>query len=190
VDILTATKLSDPDLVTACLQRDQHAWNELLKRYKRLIYAVTLRFGFDKEDRHDIFQAVCLETIKSLSSLRTASSLRYWILTITIRQCYSMLKRKREEQSNQTDEAAISVHDGRMNTMEIYLAAERAEIVHEALDELPERCRSLLECLFFSEAKTPYSDLGGLLGLSKDSVGSTRLRCLSKLRKILEARGF
>jgi DNA-directed RNA polymerase specialized sigma24 family protein len=74
--------------------------------------------------------------------------------------------------------------------MQIYLAAERSEMVREAMGQLPEPCRSLIELLFFSEEKTSYSQLGGLMGWSKDTIGSARLRCLEKLRRILESKGF
>jgi RNA polymerase sigma factor (sigma-70 family) len=111
-------------------------------------------------------------------------------MTITLRQCYQSLKRRREERGQQTDEAALAVEDPRADTMQIYLAAERAEMLCEAMGELPERCRSLLELLFFSEEKTSYLELGGRFGWSKDTIGSFRHRCLDKLRKILEDRGF
>src|SRR5262245_61685637 len=101
--------VSDAALVGDCLNGDQRAWEELLHRYKRLIYAVTVRFHFETEDRHDVFQAVCLETLKGLPSLRQASSLRYWILTITLRQCSALLRRKREERSNHSDETALAI---------------------------------------------------------------------------------
>ena len=74
--------------------------------------------------------------------------------------------------------------------MEIYLAARRAEILREAMDELPDRCRSLLHLLFFNEEKTGYAKLGTMFGWSKDTVGSARLRCLDRLRKILAQKGF
>src|SRR5262249_27316529 len=65
VDTLTTTGLSDDALIAGCLGGDQQAWIQLLDRYKRLIYGVSVRFGFDTEDRHDVFQAVCLETLKN-----------------------------------------------------------------------------------------------------------------------------
>jgi RNA polymerase sigma factor (sigma-70 family) len=190
VDTLTTTGISDDALIAGCLEGDQQAWIQLLDRYKRLIYGVSVRFGFDTEDRHDVFQAVCLETLKNLSSVRNASSLRYWILTITIRQCCCLLKRKREESTHQPVETAAALQDARPDTIQIYLAAERETIVREAMDELPERCRSMLGLLFFANEKATYSQLGDLWGLSKDTIGSTRLRCLEKLRKILGAKGF
>jgi RNA polymerase sigma factor (sigma-70 family) len=190
VDSLTTTGVSDHVLIAGCLNGDQQAWIQLLNRYKRLIYGVTVRFGFTIEDRHDVFQAVCVETLKSVGSLRNASSLRYWILTITVRQCCLFLKQKRKERVQQADEIALAVHDPHADTMQIYLAAEREKMLREAMEELPERCRSLLDLLFFSDERSSYSELGGLFGLSKDTIGSARLRCLDKLRKILEHKGF
>jgi RNA polymerase sigma factor (sigma-70 family) len=172
------------------MEHDQQAWIQLLDRYRRLIYGVTVRFHVDPEDRHDVFQAVCLEVLKNLYSVRNAASLRYWILTITIRQCCSLLKRKREESRHEPVETAGVLQDSRPDTMQIYLVAEREAILRDAMDELPDRCRSVIDLLFFSKEKTSYSQLGDTLGVSKDTIGSTRLRCLEKLRKILESKGF
>jgi len=138
MDTLTTTGVSDSALVSECVNGNQQAWIQLLDRYKRLIYAVTVRFSFDIEDRHDIFQAVSLETLKSLPSLRNASSLRYWILTITVRQCCLLRKSRREERWLQRDEAALTLQDPRADTMQIHLDAERAEMLREAMEELPE----------------------------------------------------
>ena len=189
MDALT-TGLSDQALVAECVNGDQQAWAELLNRYKRLIYAVTVRFRFEPEDRHDIFQAVCLETLKSLPSLRAASSLRYWILTISIRQCCLLLKRRRLEEEQQSAADSGALEDPRANTMQIYQDAERGEMLRQAMEELPERCRSLLQLLFFAENKASYAEMGERFGWSKDTIGSARLRCLDRLRKILEYKGF
>lgn len=190
MDTPTTTCVSDHALITSCLNGDQQAWIELLNRYKRPIYGVTVRFGFDIEDRHDVFQAVCLETLKSLASLRNASSLKYWILTITVRQSWLLMKRKREERGQQHEEAALALQDPHADTMQIYLAAERGQMLREALEELPEPCRSLLDRLFFSDERASYPELGALFGLSKDSIGSARHRCLDKIRKILTRKGL
>ena len=181
---------SDAVLVCKCLNGDQQSWTQLLNRYKRLIYAVTVRFGFENEDRHDIFQAVCLEILSSLSSLRNTSSLRYWILTITVRQCWALRKRLHQEHLHTSDDSTLLIHDSRPDTMSIYLAAQRAEMLRDAMEELPERCRSLLNLLFFADEKIPYAQLSGTFGLSKDTIGSTRGRCLERLRKILAQKGF
>src|SRR5262245_36901744 len=96
-EIPETTADTDSALVLQCLEGTPQRWIELLDRYKRLIYSVTVRFGFGSEDRHDIFQTVCVDILKNLPSLRNASSLRYWILTITVRKCCALRKRHQEE---------------------------------------------------------------------------------------------
>src|SRR5215831_2937718 len=140
----TSSDTSDQILVADCVTGSQDAWITLVDRYKRLIYSVTVRYGLEPEDRHDVFQAVCLETLKSLPSLRNASSLRYWIITITIRQCSVLVKRE-SKQRTQPGETTLAIEDPKADTMQIYLAAERSEMVREAIGELPEPCRSLIE---------------------------------------------
>ena len=187
---LTPSIESDSELVFKCLNGDQQGWIQLLDRYKRLIYSVTIRFGFENEDRHDVFQAVCLEILRNLSSLRNSSSLRYWILTISVRQCGVLRKRLQQERLHSPDDSVLLVCDAHPDTLSIYQAAQRAEILRDAMEELPERCRSLLNLLFFADEKTPYTQLGDTFGWSKDTVGSARKRCLERLRKILAQKGF
>jgi DNA-directed RNA polymerase specialized sigma24 family protein len=99
-------------------------------------------------------------------------------------------KRYQQERLHDAHDGSLATSDPRSNTMEIYLAARRAEMLHEAMAELPDRCRSLLKLLFFTEEKTGYAQLGTMFGWSKDTVGSARLRCLDRLRKILAQKGF
>src|SRR5689334_8778826 len=120
---------ADSILVADCLEGEQQAWLQLLSRYKRLIYSVTVRFGLSVDDRHDIFQSVCLEILKNLTSLRSASSLRYWILTITIRQCSALRKRRNRDLPVAEQEAWSLVSDPGPDTLEVYLEARRTEIL-------------------------------------------------------------
>lgn len=181
---------ADSVLVADCLEREPQAWLQLLSRYKRLIYSVTVRFGFSVDDRHDIFQSVCLEILKNLSSLRCASSLRYWILTITIRQCSVLRKRRNQDLPAAGQELWSLVSDPGPGTLEVYLEARRNEILREAITELPPRCRIVLDQLFLRDSAMSYEELGREIGCSKESIGSTRLRCLDKLRRILLDKGF
>ena len=181
---------SDSLLVADCLAGEQQAWLQLLRRYKGLIYAVTVRFGFSLDDRHDVFQSVCLEILKSLPSLRSASSLRYWILTITVRQCSALRNRQKLDLAPAANEEWMLVSDPRPGILDIYVETRRAEILREAMAELQPRCRTLLDQMFLREGETSYAELGRMIGCSKDSIGSARLRCLEKLRRILLDKGF
>jgi RNA polymerase sigma factor (sigma-70 family) len=181
---------SDRQLVEACLKGDAGSWETLLERYKRLIYSVPVRFGFDHDDRHEIFQNVCLEILKNMPSIRDAGKLRSWILTIAIRESNDLLRRKYVERDKIGAVLEKPRTERTVDTLNIYLAAEKEAILREAVAEMPSRCRALIEMLFFSEPPVDYGKAAEAVGLSKDSIGSIRLRCLDQLKRILESKNF
>jgi DNA-directed RNA polymerase specialized sigma24 family protein len=48
----------------------------------------------------------------------------------------------------------------------------------------------MIELLFFQSPPLPYSEVAQRLGLARGSIGFIRGRCLHRLKKILEAKGF
>ena len=67
---------------------------------------------------------------------------------------------------------------------------EQQHIVRAALTELEDRCRTLIEMLFYRHEPPPYSEIAAALGTSEGSIGPTRARCLKKLLSVLNKKGF
>jgi DNA-directed RNA polymerase specialized sigma24 family protein len=67
---------------------------------------------------------------------------------------------------------------------------EREQLVQDAIAQLPPRCREMIELLFFESPPLPYANVAQRLHLATGSIGFIRGRCLERLRKILEAKGF
>ena len=61
------------------------------------------------------------------------------------------------------------------------LSAERAQMVREALSELPWRWQRMLE-LLMADPPASYAEISDQLGLPIGSIGPTRSRCLARLR--------
>jgi DNA-directed RNA polymerase specialized sigma24 family protein len=50
---------SDAELVRSCREGVAEAWNELVERYSRYVYAIAVRgFRLSDEDAEDVFQDV------------------------------------------------------------------------------------------------------------------------------------
>ena len=58
------------------------------------------------------------------------------------------------------------------------------------LARLSPRCRELVHMLFFEVPALPYADAARKLGLAPGSIGFIRGRCLKRMKKLLEERGF
>ena len=178
--------MPDRQLIAACLENQPAAWGTLLHRYKRMIYGVSVRFGLEPDDRHEVFQTVCLEILKNLRSLRELDRLRSWILTITIRECNDSIRKKIRERRVFTADS-VEPDQSFADTLNVYASAEREESLRVAIEGLSAQCRKLIQLLFLDEEAASYADVGKELGISKESIGSARQRCLDRLRKLLEA---
>lgn len=180
---------SDDQLVQACLAGQEAAWEALIHKYKRLIYSIPFRYGAGPDDAADVFQAVCIDLHAELPRLRHAGSLRSWLMTVAARQS---LKWKRSAGRYANDALDLNEESDPLAPAgpEWVARAERTQVVTEALARLPERCRLLVQRLFFDDPPRPYQDVARELGLAVGSMGFTRGRCLEKLRQALEELGY
>src|ERR1051326_1039212 len=182
--------IEDEWLVQGCIQGDQRAWEELIDKYKRLIYSIPIKYGASPDDAADVFQAVCIEVLNSLPQLKNAQSLRSWLITLTIRQSY----RWKKKQSNHVEldamepDAAESIAS--VCHADTLAQLEQEEIVREVVAQLPPRHQKLVRLLFFEQPALAYTEVAKRLGLATGSIGFIRGRCLEKLRKALIEYGF
>jgi RNA polymerase sigma factor (sigma-70 family) len=180
---------SNTRLVAQCLAGDERAWNVLLDRYKNLIYAIPLRYGAPHQDAADIFQAVCLDLFNELPRLRDAEALQGWLVRVTTHKCYHW-KRRLVSQDGEANEQLDSIIGTEPIPGDILAEIEREQIVREAIAQLPDRCREMIELLFFEHPPVPYDEVARRLKLAKGSIGFIRGRCLKRLKKVLEQKGF
>jgi RNA polymerase sigma factor (sigma-70 family) len=179
---------TDPELVAMCLDGDAQAWEALIMRYRRLIYSVPVRFGFASADSADVFQSVCLKLLEHLHEVKDESKVSSWLITTTTRQCLHVKSLKYREPG--TDEEFEEPPDPGDNLEEIRILSEQQQTIRQAVDQLSDRCRTLIEMLYFDQRSLSYDEISQIMGMPVSSIGPTRARCLDKLRMILRRRGI
>jgi RNA polymerase sigma factor (sigma-70 family) len=186
------TTLDDRSLVDRCLKGDADAWEALILRYQRLIYSIPIRAGFSPVDAADIFQSVCVKMFERLSTLRDYDRVSSWLMTTTTRECWRVIaERRRAGQSNIYGDDYEADVINRLTSAEPLAdeqreAHEQQQVLREAVNALPDRCRRLITLLFYSKEEPSYAEIARLMKLPANSIGPTRARCLQKLKKILE----
>jgi RNA polymerase sigma-70 factor (ECF subfamily) len=171
--------LSDAELVQRCRAGNTDAWNELVERFSRYVYAVCTRgFRLSEEDAEDVFQEVFTRVFTHLDTLRNDAALRPWIAQLTRRLCLDSIARGGREQPTAEPISAE-------------LASELDEIdeaftLREALTTLSEPCQEILD-RFFAQDQS-YRTISDELDLPSGTIASRIARCLSKLRGELEGR--
>jgi RNA polymerase sigma factor (sigma-70 family) len=188
---VSATKyktFGDPELVSLCLKGDPQAWEALISRYRRLIYSIPVRFSFSSADASDVFQAVCLKLIEHLQDLKDESKVSAWLITTTTRQCIHLKSLKHREPSGDGDiEEPV---DPAVNIEDVQILVQEQQAVRDAVEQLPERCRNLIEMLYFNARNPSYEEISQTMRMPVASIGPTRARCFDKLRMILRRRGI
>jgi RNA polymerase sigma factor (sigma-70 family) len=174
---------SDRELVEACLDGDDAAWASLVQRYRRLIYTIPLRFGMPATAAEEIFQEVCLILLQNLHTIRDNTRLSSWLVTVTRRACIEHWRRG--PPPGDIDALGDHIDERNSDLEEKLLSLERRHTLQQALEQLDERCRRLLEVLFLSENPPSYAEIAREMGMLEGSVGPTRARCLDKLREFI-----
>jgi RNA polymerase sigma factor (sigma-70 family) len=124
-----------------------------------------------------------------LPRLRDAEALQGWLIRVTTHKCYHWKQRSSRESGWDEDDMATRSAEATMPP-DLVAELEREQLVQDAIAQLPPRCREMIELLFFESPPLPYAEVARRLHLATGSIGFIRGRCLERLKKILEAKGF
>jgi RNA polymerase sigma factor (sigma-70 family) len=183
--------LCDGELVAACLEGRAWAWEALIERYKRLVYAIPMQANLSQEDAADIFQTVFAALLRHIDRLRDAQGLAKWLITTTQRETWNLVRKRRREPTDEFALANLSTRTSVLDNPEIRVsAAIDRELLLQALRQIDERSRKLLWMLYLDPAEPSYEQIGELMDMPLGSIGPTRARSLKKVAKILKKMGM
>jgi RNA polymerase sigma factor (sigma-70 family) len=171
-------------LVRRAAEGDRGAWERLVDKYARLIWAITRDFKLSESDAADVAQATWLRLLEHIDRIEYPERVGSWLAATARNECLrSLAARKRVTLAH--DEVTLdSVASSDAGVDEGLLAAERAEVVREAVSRLPHRWQQLME-LLMSDPPVSYAEISDRLDLPVGSIGPTRRRCLARLQVLL-----
>jgi RNA polymerase sigma factor (sigma-70 family) len=168
---------SDAELVGRCRAGDAAAWNELVERFSRYVYAIcTQGFRLSEHDAEDVFQDVFTRVYTHLDRLRDDEAFRPWLAQLTRRTCLDRLR------SGGREVPTEEVEPGEVDETLSHL--DEAMAIHDALALMTDNCRDILD-RFFAQDES-YRTIGEALELPAGTIASRISRCLDKLKALLE----
>jgi len=186
---------AEAELIARCRRGEAQAWDELFD----LHYAAAARFVFQladltREDVEEICQETFLSVIKSLDSFGGKSQLQTWVFRIAANKAHDHRERRRAAKrgAGQTP-ISLQAEDAENGlTLDPPSAAptpdvtvmnsERLLLLREALDQLGEPCREIIELRYFGDLS--YEEIGNILQLNVKTVSSRLSKCLDRLEEI------
>ncbi len=175
----------DEELVGLCAGGDEIAWAVLVRRYRRLVFAVPHRAGLDQDRAEEVFQATFAKLAEKIGTLREPGRVRAWVVTTARRLTIDAIRARRERREEADGEEALAaIPDGALLPSEEMERLEAQHLVRLALGRLAAPCRRLLTALFSGREHPPsYESIAAELDIPVGSIGPTRARCLQKLLK-------
>jgi RNA polymerase sigma factor (sigma-70 family) len=183
---------TDKELLIACRNGDESAWNALIDRYHRLIYAIPRRAGLNEDQAGEVFQEVFVTLFEKLNEINEPDRLHAWLVTTARRKTWRLLTKERALQPAKTDDVLgvddvlATIVDTSPLPDETMMRLEEQHRIRTALGSLDPRCQKLLTMLYYRPVPAPYSEIAAAFGTSEGSIGPTRARCLKKLMQLLE----
>jgi len=173
-------RMADRHLIDKCLNGDSAAFGMLVDRYKESVYALAYSRLRNFHDAEDVTQEAFTKAYQKLRTLRRWDEFYAWIYAITSNLCKDWIRAK----SRRPDREFVADHSPRSLrrlSMESRNEDPILEVLHEALDSLPESYQQVLTLHYLG-------GMGGVeiaefLGKSPSAVWQSLSRARESLRK-------
>ena len=163
---------------------DPSAWEEVLRRYGKLVSATVRSFGLQEADALDAVQATWLRLAANANQIQSPERLAGWLATTARRECFRIL-REAKRAPRLTDMMADTIADPSMDPERRVIEIDVARRLWGFVNELSPRQQSLLRALFIDHP-APYVKVAHATGIPLGAIGPTRRRALTQLRGWLE----
>ncbi len=139
----------------------------------------------NEQDAQDIVQEAYLRAFKSFSGFHGSNG-RAWLLTIVRNTCYTLLKKNRAADLTTFDEEMHTAGHESVSPATILEHSENAELIKEAMDELPAEFREILTLRHLEGLS--YKEIADIAQIPPGTVMSRLSRARAELKGYLAAR--
>lgn len=167
---------------------DAMAWEEVLRRYGKLVSTTVRSFRLQDADARDAVQTTWLRLAENAHRVQWSERLAGWLTTTARHECLHIL-RQAKRITVPVDALAESVVDPSVGPEQSLVDVDVARMLWKLVEELSPRQRALLRALF-TEHPLPYTEIARAIGVPPGAIGPTRARALRQLRGRLGERGL
>ncbi len=183
-------KDSDAALVAATKCGETLAFEQLVLRHKRRVFALAQRITNNREDAEDVVQDSFHKAFLHLGKFQEKSQFSTWLTRIAINEAFMLLRRRRgvlEVLPENTDDApeseSTSFVDQRPSPEESCWRRERSDLLTKAINQLGPKTRTAI--LLRNIEERSLVETAEILGTSIGVVKSRLFQGRRKLRETL-----
>jgi RNA polymerase sigma-70 factor (ECF subfamily) len=180
----------EPLLVAAAKSGDTAAFEELVNRYERKIFRLTMNITRNREDAEDAMQDAFMKAFAHLDNFQEDSRFYTWLVRIAANEALMRLRKRRPNQVSldepiEGDDDLIprEIEDWGPSPEQRYAQSEMHEILSQVIDQLEPDFRVVFVLRDVEGLST--EETAAAMGISVPAVKSRLLRARLKLRQKL-----
>lgn len=166
---------SDEVLVRAFVEGDERAFDELVLRYQRRVYAICYRYFGNAADAEDAAQEAFLALLRHAATYSGAASFSTWMYRVASNACNDLARKR----ARRPQLAAVPVEDTADETEDLLSRRELALDLAAALDVLEPELRAVV--VAHDVDGIPYADIAARSGVPVGTIKSRIHRAHARL---------
>lgn len=183
LDVHPARETDEASLIGRAREGDEHAADQLLRRYLADVYAVTSRVLLDQDLAQDAAQETFVNAWRGLQRFRGDASFRTWLLRIALNAARSIARRqyhRREVPIEIAADAEGVTHD----VADLVVLNDEAARAAAMVERLPEKQR-LAVSLRINQGLS-YQEIGAVLDCTEGAARVNYHLGVKRLRELLK----
>jgi RNA polymerase sigma-70 factor (ECF subfamily) len=174
--------LDTRQLIIAAKKGNQLALNQLFSNWYQRVYNIAYRYFSDAQLAKEISQQTFIIVQEKLEQLNDASTFKVWLYRITTNLCHETNRKQKTRIKHEGKYGITAMQRNPSSPDALFEKNERAQLVLNAIKQLPEEQRTVLIMKEYEGLK--FREIAAVLGISENTAKSRLYYGLKALRKM------
>ena len=182
----------DRELVASAKRGESHAFETLLKKYRKSVYYMLLKMVRNADDAEDLTQEAFAKAYNSIEKFDSKFAFSTWLFRIATNNTIDFIRKKRVQtvsidapvEGEDGSSMRFDVRDDDLDPNAAMLKKQRSRYLHMAIEKLPEKYRVLVKLRYFEELS--YEEIATELQIPLGTVKAQLFRARELLNQELK----
>lgn len=182
----------DYDLVLKAMEGDQHAFADLLDRYRDSVYYMLLKMVNNKDDADDLTIEAFGKAFNRLHLYTPNFAFSTWLFKIASNNCIDFIRKKKKNTmsidtafaSDDGDDMYMDLRSDVLDPEELAIKEQKEKLMRDVVQKLKPRYRQLIEMRYFQQLA--YEEIAEQLDLPLGTVKAQLFRARDLLYQVLK----
>jgi len=173
----------DLELIDRTLEGEREAFDDLVRKYQKPLYAMLYRMVSSHEDASDLLQKTFVKAFTGLHGFERRSSFKTWLYQIAINLSKNVYRDRAKVEYVSIDDVVIRRDP---HTLELMIRNENRQMLQRALGDLPEKQRITL--LLRIQGDRKFEEIAMIMKCSLVTAKTNYHHAVNKLKLLLKDR--